>query len=122
MQDALRRGDYVVGTARNPQTVLDAAGEHPHLLAVRLEVTNEAEAQAAAKQAVEKFGRIDMLVNNAGYGLLGAVEESSAEEVKAVFDVNVFGLLNVTRAVLPYMRERRSGHILNFCVRSRAWI
>jgi NAD(P)-dependent dehydrogenase (short-subunit alcohol dehydrogenase family) len=113
-RDALKRGDQVVGTARNPQAVIDAVGEHPNLLAVKLEVTNEAEAQAAAKAAIEKFGRIDVLVNNAGYGLLGAVEESSAEEVKGVFDVNVFGLLNVTRAVLPYLRKQRSGHVINF--------
>ena len=114
LRDALRRGDSVVGTARNPQAVIDAASEDARLLAVKLEVTNEAEAQQAVQAAIDRFGRIDVLVNNAGYGLLGAVEESSAEEVRAVFDVNVFGLLNVTRAVLPFMRKQRSGHILNF--------
>jgi len=113
-RDALKRGDKVVGTARNPQAVVDAAGENPNLLAVRLEVTNEAEAHEAARAAIEKFGRIDVLVNNAGYGLLGAVEESSADEVRGVFDVNVFGLLHVTRAVLPYLRKQRGGHIVNF--------
>jgi NAD(P)-dependent dehydrogenase (short-subunit alcohol dehydrogenase family) len=78
-----------------------------------LDVTNEGQARDAAARAIEKFGRIDVLVNNAGYGLLGAVEEASAIEVERVFATNVFGLLNVTRAILPYLRKRRSGHIVN---------
>src|SRR6516165_4227525 len=111
---ALDRGDSVVATARNPQTVIDALGEQPNLLAVKLDVAVAADAAPAAKKAIDTFGRIDVLVNNAGYGLLGAVEESSDAEVKAVFEVNVFGLLNVTRAVLPYMRAARRGQIINF--------
>jgi NAD(P)-dependent dehydrogenase (short-subunit alcohol dehydrogenase family) len=78
-----------------------------------LDVTNEVQARDAAARAIERFGRIDILVNNAGYGLLGAVEEASAMEVERVFATNVFGLMNVTRAVLPYLRSRRSGHIIN---------
>lgn len=112
-QAALKRGDFVVATARNPQTVAAALGDHPNLLAVKLDVTREADAAAAAKLATDRFGRIDVLVNNAGYGLLGAVEEASAEEVKAQFDTNVFGLLNVTRAVLPVMRKQGGGHVIN---------
>ncbi|KQV88658.1 short-chain dehydrogenase [Massilia sp. Root351] len=112
-KDALARGDSVVATARNPQSVIDALGEQPNLLAVRLDVTQEAAAVLAARAAVERFGRIDVLVNNAGYGLLGAVEEASAEEVRALYDTNVFGLLNVTRAVLPQMRRQGSGHVIN---------
>jgi hypothetical protein len=112
-RDALERGERVVATARNPQTVIDALGAHPNLLAVRLDVTNESDAIAAAEHAIERFGRIDVLVNNAGYGLLGAVEEASADEVKAQFDTNVFGLLHVTRAVLPWMRRQGSGHVIN---------
>ncbi len=112
-QAALKRGDFVVATARNPQTVIDAVGDHPNLLAVKLDVTNEADVVQATQRATERFGRIDVLVNNAGYGLLGAVEEASADEVKAQFDTNVFGLLNVTRAVLPIMRKQRSGHVIN---------
>jgi NAD(P)-dependent dehydrogenase (short-subunit alcohol dehydrogenase family) len=112
-KDALARGDSVVATARNPQAVIDALGEHPNLLALRLDVTLEAAAVLAAHAAVERFGRIDVLVNNAGYGLLGAIEEGSEAEVRALYDTNVFGLLNVTRAVLPQMRKQGSGHVIN---------
>ena len=110
---ALDRGDFVVATARDPNTVIAALGEHPNLLAVRLDVKLEAQAISAAQQAVARFGRIDVLVNNAGYGLLGAVEESNADEVRSLYETNVFGLLNVTRAVLPVMRKQGSGHIIN---------
>jgi NAD(P)-dependent dehydrogenase (short-subunit alcohol dehydrogenase family) len=112
-RDALTRGDRVVATARNPQQVIEQLGDHPNLLAVKLDVTNEADAAQAVEAAIARFSRIDVLVNNAGYGLLGAVEESSDSEVKAVFNTNVFGLLNVTRAVLPHMRIQRSGHVIN---------
>lgn len=112
-KQALERGDCVVATARRPADVVDALGAHPQLLALRLDVTDERGAEAAAEQAIERFGRIDILVNNAGYGLLAAVEEASADEVRKVFDTNVFGLLHVTRAITPYMREKRRGHIIN---------
>jgi NAD(P)-dependent dehydrogenase (short-subunit alcohol dehydrogenase family) len=88
-------------------------GTHPDLLAVALDVNDEAQAFAAAKAAIARFGRIDVLVNNAGYGLLGAVEEATASEIEALYRTNVFGLLAVTRAVLPQMRRQRSGRILN---------
>jgi len=110
---ALQAGDNVVAAARNPEQVIALFGEHPKLLAVRLDVTQEAEAHRAAAEAIERFGRIDVLVNNAGYGLLGAVEEATAEEVEGLFATNVFGLLAVTRAVLPHMRSQRSGHVIN---------
>jgi NAD(P)-dependent dehydrogenase (short-subunit alcohol dehydrogenase family) len=112
-QDALARGDQVVATARNPQSVTDALGHHPNLLALRLDVAQEAPAALAAHAAIERFGRIDVLVNNAGYGLLASVEEATDAEIRAQYDTNVFGLLNVTRAVLPHMRARRAGHIIN---------
>src|SRR5262249_62396466 len=83
------------------------------LLATRLDVTSEAEAHDAAGQAVKAFGRIDVLVNNAGYGLLGAIEEASAVETERLFGTNVFGLLGVTRAVLPHMRRQRPGPIIH---------
>jgi NAD(P)-dependent dehydrogenase (short-subunit alcohol dehydrogenase family) len=110
---ALKAGDAVVATARDPNTVTARLGAHERLLATRLDVTSEAEAHEAAGQAVKKFGRIDILVNNAGYGLLGAIEEASAAETSKLFGTNVFGLLGVTRAVLPHMRRQRSGHIIN---------
>ena len=112
-KEALDRGDNVVATARNPQTAIDAIGDHPNLLAVTLDVTDEAQAQAAAAAAVKRFGSIDVLVNNAGFGLLGAVEEATAEEIERLYRTNVFGLLGVTRAVLPHMRRQRSGHVIN---------
>lgn len=113
-KEALDAGDAVIATARNPKTVTEAFGDHPNLLAVGLDVTNEAQAIEAAAAGVKRFGRIDILANNAGYGLLGAVEEATAGEVEAIYATNVFGLLKVTRAVLPHMRRQRSGHILNF--------
>ncbi|KPG97190.1 short-chain dehydrogenase [Pseudomonas sp. RIT-PI-q] len=110
---ALANGDAVVATARDANTVTQRFGTQPALLAVSLDVTNEAQGIAVAKAAIDHFGRIDVLVNNAGFGLLGAVEEASADEVRRVYETNVFGLLNVTRAVLPYMRAARSGHVIN---------
>ncbi|MBX9910803.1 MAG: SDR family NAD(P)-dependent oxidoreductase [Beijerinckiaceae bacterium] len=112
-QLALEAGDAVVATARDPQSVTAALGEHPHLLAVALDVTDEAQAHAAASEAIKRFGRIDILLNNAGFGLLGAVEEATGAEIEKLYKTNVFGLLNVTRAVLPHMRSARSGRVLN---------
>ncbi|MEZ2130402.1 MULTISPECIES: oxidoreductase [unclassified Sinorhizobium] len=113
-KEALAAGDAVVATARSPKSVIEKIGDHPNLYAVALDVTNEAQAKEAAAAAVERFGRIDVLINNAGYGLLGAVEEASAEEIERIYATNVFGLLKVTRAILPYMRKQRSGRVLNF--------
>ncbi len=110
---ALERGDAIVAAARDPRVVDRALGQREQVLTVELDVTDERETQAAVSAALARFGQIDVLVNNAGRGLLGAIEEASAEEVRSVFALNVDGLLNVTRAVLPSMRERRSGRILN---------
>jgi NAD(P)-dependent dehydrogenase (short-subunit alcohol dehydrogenase family) len=110
---ALAAGDAVVATGRDPKSVTARFGNHDRLLAVKLDVTQEDEAQAAVTAALKKFGRIDILVNNAGFGLLGGVEESSAAEVEKLYATNVFGLLNVTRAVLPQMRRQHSGHVIN---------
>jgi len=110
---ALARGDRVVATARKPEAIEAELGRHEHLLAVALDVNDEAQAHAAAQAAIDRFGRIDILVNNAGYGLLGAVEEASTQEVERQFATNVFGLLKVTRAVLPHMRREKRGHVIS---------
>jgi NAD(P)-dependent dehydrogenase (short-subunit alcohol dehydrogenase family) len=112
-QEALDAGDAVVAAARKPEAIVERFGNHPNLLPVGLDVTDEAQANAAVEQAVKRFGRIDILVNNAGYGLLGAVEEATAEEIERLYATNVFGLLKVTRAALPHMRRQRSGRIVN---------
>lgn len=110
---ALAQGDYVAATARNADAIIERFGDHPNMLALHLDVTDETQAIRTAQAAVGRFGRIDVLLNNAGFGLMGAVEEATAAEVEAVYRTNVFGLLNVTRAVLPHMRAARSGRILN---------
>ena len=112
-QQALAAGDAVIATARNPEDIEARLGQHPNLLAVRLDVTREEDAHAAVAAGIKHFGQIDVLVNNAGFGVLGAVEETSASETERLFATNVFGLLNVTRAVLPHMRRQRSGHVIN---------
>ncbi|BDC43576.1 oxidoreductase [Paraburkholderia terrae] len=110
---AIADGNAVVATGRNAAAIVERLGESSAVLPVALDVTDEAQAKAAVKAAVEKFGRIDVLINNAGFGLLAAVEESSDADVRRIYDTNVFGLLNVTRAVLPVMRKQRSGHVIN---------
>jgi len=105
---ALARGEAVVATSRDAASLQKRFPESDALLALPLDVTDEAQAATAVQAALARFGRIDVLVNNAGYGLLGAVEEATAEEVRRLYDTNVFGLLHVTRAVLPAMRARRT--------------
>ena len=110
----LDKGDRAVVTARRPETVRElVAGREKQALALRLDVTVAAEVDAAVRRSEEAFGRIDVLVNNAGIGYFGAVEESDEDEVRRMFEVNFWGLSRMTRAVLPGMRQRRSGHILN---------
>lgn len=114
VEKALAAGHSVVGAARDPGAVtarFPDAGDQ--LLPVALDVLNEAQAAAAVEAAVQWFGRIDVVVNNAGRGLLSAVEEASDAAARAVFDTNVFGILNVLRAVLPTLRAQRSGRIIN---------
>lgn len=110
----LDHGDRVVVTARNVEQVQDFEQSGPELArAVRLDVTDPEEVSEAVDAALDAFGRIDALVNNAGYGSMGAIEEVEEDEIRRQFEVNVFGVLNVTRAVLPHMRERRQGHVVN---------
>ena len=110
----LWRGWRVVITARDVSTVADiVAGAEYRALALTLDVTKSADITAAVVAAREKFGRIDVLVNNAGYGYQATAEEGVEAEIRAQFDANVFGLFAMTRAVLPLMREQRSGNIIN---------
>jgi len=110
---ALSVGDRVVATARRLDGLSKALRDHARLLPLQLDVTDAARVREGARLAVERFGRIDVLLNNAGFGLLGAAEEATAEEVEAIYRTNVFGRLAVTRAVLPQMRRQRPGHVLN---------
>src|SRR4030095_5358674 len=109
---ALAAGHAVVATGRDPDKVAQGVGASDDLLAVKLDVTDPADAQAAAQAAVDKFGRIDVLVNNAGNFYAGFFEEISPEDFRAQIETNLFGALNVTRAVLPVMRGQRSGLVV----------
>lgn len=113
-QELIAAGDQVVATARNVEKVRDLERAHPdHVLALPLDVTDAQQVGETVAQGLARFGRLDVVVNNAGYGLIGGVEEVGDDEIRALFDVNVFGVLNVLRAALPSMRAARSGHILN---------
>jgi NAD(P)-dependent dehydrogenase (short-subunit alcohol dehydrogenase family) len=107
------RGWPTVVTARDVSRVADLAEGHPDVLPLALDVTDAAQVAEAVRAATERFGRIDVLVNNAGYGYQASIEEAEDKEIRAQFEANVFGLFAMTRAVLPGMRERRAGHIIN---------
>jgi NAD(P)-dependent dehydrogenase (short-subunit alcohol dehydrogenase family) len=109
----LKKGDRVIATARKPEQLNDLVMKYTDTAkAVRLDVTNLQEVHDAVDAAIDAFGRIDVLVNNAGYGTVGAIEEVSDEAIRRQFDTNVFGALEIIRTVLP-IRRQRSGHILN---------
>lgn len=113
-QAVLERGYRLVATARQPEQLKELSERYPNrVTSIALDVTHLESIQQAVEAALNAYGRIDVLVNNAGYATLGAIEEVSDEDIKRQFDTNLFGALNVTRAVLPTMREQRSGHILN---------
>jgi NAD(P)-dependent dehydrogenase (short-subunit alcohol dehydrogenase family) len=109
---ALAAGNAVVATGRSPKKVAAAVGAAENLLSVKLDVTDAADAKAAVEAAVERFGRIDVLVNNAGNFYAGFFEELPPEHFRAQVETNLFGPLNVTRAVLPVMRAQRSGLVV----------
>ena len=110
----LERGDRAVVTARRSETVRDLVeGRRGQAIACRLDVTNQESMRYSVVMAGETFGRIDVLVNNAGIGYFGAVEESDGDEVRRMFEINFWGLTEMTRTVLPTMRSQRSGHIVN---------
>lgn len=111
---ALDAGDRVVVAGRNRDALIKAFGpDSDTVLSVELDVTDAAAVAAAVETAMARFGRIDVLVNNAGYGHLGIFEETTAQDARSQFDTNVFGLFDMTRAVLPVMRAQRSGHVFN---------
>jgi len=111
---ALRAGDRVVATGRKREAVGERLGpDGERLLSAALDVTDASQVQAAVQAAVARFGGIDVLVNNAGYGLLGFFEETTVHDARAQFATNLFGVLNVTRAALPAMRSARKGRIFN---------
>jgi len=113
-KEVLQLGNNVVVTARNPNDIKDIVEGYPGTsIAVKLDVTKPEEIKSSVQQAIEKFGRIDVLVNNAGIGYFGAIEESEEEEVRRMFEINFFGLANMTKEVLPIMRKQRSGHVVN---------
>jgi NAD(P)-dependent dehydrogenase (short-subunit alcohol dehydrogenase family) len=115
VKQLLRRGDNVAATTRSPEHLIGALGsaDTSRLLALPVNLADQKAVSLAVEAAADRFGAIDVVVNNAGYGLLGAVEEVTDSEARELFDVQVFGTWNVLRAVLPGMRARRSGHILN---------
>lgn len=113
-QEVLSLGHNVVVTARKISDIEDLVAQYPNnAIAVKLDVTSKTEINASVAAALEKFGKIDVLVNNAGIGYFGAIEESDDADVRRMFDINVFGLGDMTNAVLPTMRKQRSGHIIN---------
>lgn len=110
---ALARGDSVAATARDPSTLSDLVAKYgDRIAALKLDVTKKDEVNAVVAAAHKRFGRLDIVINNAGYGLFGAVEEVSEAEARAQFETNVFGALWVTQAALPIMRAQKSGHII----------
>jgi NAD(P)-dependent dehydrogenase (short-subunit alcohol dehydrogenase family) len=110
----LAQGARVVATARKVEGLKELEARYPETaLVAAMDVTDQQQVEAAVGAAVERFGRLDVLVNNAGYGMAGAVEESAEGEYRPMFETNVFGLIQVTQAVLPQMRKQRSGHIVN---------
>ncbi|MGH9605496.1 MAG: oxidoreductase [Terracidiphilus sp.] len=114
-EEVLRRGERAIATARDLTKVADLAAKYPRRARTfALDVTRPAEIEAVAAQAIAAFGHVDVVVNNAGYGVSGAIEEVSEAEFEPMFQTNIYGLIRTTRAFLPHLRERRSGHILNF--------
>jgi NAD(P)-dependent dehydrogenase (short-subunit alcohol dehydrogenase family) len=110
---ALDAGHAVVATGRNTQAVREALGESDDLLVVQLDITNLASAEAAVQAALDRFGRIDVLVNNAGNFYAGFFEELSPDQMRAQIETNLLGPMNITRAVLPVMRKQRSGKVVS---------
>ena len=107
------RGEQVIATARKPEMLDSIVAGHANARALKLDVSNPDDVRVAVAEAAELFGGIDVLVNNAGYGYIAAVEEADEDAYRALFETNVFGLIAMTKAVLPGMRTRGHGHIVN---------
>jgi NAD(P)-dependent dehydrogenase (short-subunit alcohol dehydrogenase family) len=113
-EEVLKAGGRVLATARKPEQIADLVQQYPETArAFALDVTKPAQIESVAQDAIAAFGRIDVLVNNAGYGIAGGIEEAEESEFLPVFETNVLGLIRVTRAFLPQFRKQRSGHIIN---------
>ncbi|MFJ8949184.1 SDR family oxidoreductase [Streptomyces sp. NPDC102381] len=116
VRQLLAQGDSVAATTRSAErltTALGSAADTSRLLTLTVDLRDEAQVQNAVDQATERFGRLDVIVNNAGYGYLAAVEETSAKDVRDMLDVQVVGVWNVLRAALPVLREQRAGRVIN---------
>ena len=110
---ALKRGDKVAATARKLSSIADLKEKYgANVLTLELDVTDNEQVKAAVTQAHNHFGRLDIVLNNAGYSLVGTIEEANAEDVKAMYDTNIFGALAVIQAALPLLRQQGSGHII----------
>ncbi len=109
----LDQGYGVAATSRTKKSLQEAVGENDQFLALEMDLSSEASVQQAVSQTLEKFGRLDVVVNNAGYGQIGSLEELSDAESRANFEVNVFGMLNVIRATMPHLRAQQSGRYYN---------
>jgi len=110
----IAKGDYVAATSRNLQDLIKAAStDSTNFFPLEMDLTNEQSVAEAIAKTIDRFGRIDNIVNNAGYGLMGGIEELSDAEARQNFDVNVFGSLNVIRQTMPHLRRQGSGHIFN---------
>jgi len=110
----LEQGCNVAATSRNIEDLKNAVGQHDRFLPLQVNLLDENEVQKAVSSTIEHFGRLDVLVNNAGYGQIGPFEEISDQQARKNFEVNVFGMFNVIRSALPQLRKQRSGHIFNF--------
>ncbi len=110
----LKNGDKVIATSRNTDTLLEKFEHHErNLFPIKVDITNEKDVENAISKGIDKFGQIDVVVNNAGYNLLGNIEEISDVEFRKTMDVNFFAMTHIIRNVLPYLRKQQSGHIIN---------
>ncbi|MCL7987451.1 SDR family NAD(P)-dependent oxidoreductase [Sphingobacterium sp. lm-10] len=113
VKELLVQGYCVVATSRSEDSLTDAIGQHDNFLPLEMDITSDEAVGKAVQTAIDRFGRIDIVVNNAGYSQIGTLEELSDEEARRNYEVNVFGSLNVIRRTTPYLRQQNSGHIFN---------